>query len=243
MLKICDFGFARQLTSAEIKAGTALTEYVSTRWYRSPELLVGSNTYQHAVDVWAIGCIFVELVTGQALFTGDSDYEMLKLIMRMFSGSEELPQNLKEIFIRNNMFSSSTLPEPPEYNFDHTLESKLTFLQSNSAVSFARECLRMDPQHRPSAETLLGHDYFNDFRDWFEDEVQTLLEYDQQESLQGAMSRGSALKTRTRFDTQEQAQSQSMSNPFFSNSLKQNAPLNEPHSNSPAPRDLGTPVR
>ena len=141
------------------------------------------------------------------------------------------------------MFSSSTLPEPPEYNFDHTLESKLAFLQSNSAVSFARECLRMDPQHRPSAETLLAHDYFNDFRDWFEDEIQTLLEYDQQESLQGAMARGSALKTRTRFDTQEQAQSQSMSNPFFSNSLKQNASLHEPHSNSPAPRDLGTPVR
>ena len=69
------------------------------------------------------------------------------------------------------MFSSSTLPEPPEYNFDHTLESKLAFLQSNSAVSFARECLRMDPQRRPSAETLLAHDYFNDFRDWFEDEI------------------------------------------------------------------------
>lgn len=53
---------------------------------------------------------------------------MLKLILRMFSGSEELPQNLKEIFIRNNMFSSSTLPETAEYNFDHSLESRLAFL-------------------------------------------------------------------------------------------------------------------
>ena len=45
VLKICDFGFARQLTDADIREGVTLTEYVSTRWYRSPELLVGSTTY------------------------------------------------------------------------------------------------------------------------------------------------------------------------------------------------------
>ena len=76
------------------------------------------------------------------------------------------------------MFSSATLPEITEYNYDHTLESRLAFLQNNSAVSFARECLRIDPTSRPSAEVLLQHDYFNDFRDWFEDEIQTLMEYD-----------------------------------------------------------------
>ena len=88
VLKICDFGFARQLTEADIQSGNPLTEYVSTRWYRSPELLVGAPSYSHKVDVWAIGCIFVELVTGRALFTGDSDLEMLKLILKMFNGSE-----------------------------------------------------------------------------------------------------------------------------------------------------------
>ena len=64
VLKICDFGFARQLTHANIKDGITLTDYVSTRWYRAPELLVGAPTYTHAIDVWAIGCIFVELLTG-----------------------------------------------------------------------------------------------------------------------------------------------------------------------------------
>lgn len=68
-----------------------LTDYVSTRWYRAPELLVGANTYTHKVDVWAIGCIFVELVTGRALFTGESDYNMLQLVVEMFNGSEEFP--------------------------------------------------------------------------------------------------------------------------------------------------------
>lgn len=75
-----------------------LTEYVSTRWYRAPELLVGASSYTHAVDVWAIGCIFVELVTGSAIFTGDSDFEMLKLIIQMFTGSEKLPEELRATF-------------------------------------------------------------------------------------------------------------------------------------------------
>ena len=59
--------------------------------------------------------------------------------------------------------------------------------------------MRMDPKQRPTAETLLDHDYFNDFRDWFEDEIQTLMEYDQQETGQTTgiiKQRESALKTR-----------------------------------------------
>ena len=161
-----------------------LTEYVSTRWYRAPELLVGAPSYTHAVDVWAIGCIFVELVTGQALFSGDSDFEMLKLIIQMFTGSEQLPDDLRKTFATNNLFKNVYLPsddETADYSFENTLESRLAFLSNNAAVSFARECLRMDPRQRPTAEQLLDHDYFNDFKDWFEDEIQTLMEYDQQE--------------------------------------------------------------
>lgn len=75
VLKICDFGFARSTIKGE---GKEFTDYVSTRWYRAPELLVGDRNYGKTVDVWAIGCIFVELLTGHPLFTGESDYETLK---------------------------------------------------------------------------------------------------------------------------------------------------------------------
>lgn len=83
----------------------------------------------------------------------------------------------------------------------------------------------------------MEHDYFNDFRDWFEDEIQTLMEYDTQEMQQGILSkqRESALKTRrienllgenpvasqSQPNSNVNMQSQSMSNPFFSNSLNQ----------------------
>jgi serine/threonine protein kinase len=65
---------------------------------------------------------------------------------------------------------------------DLTIEGKLSFLNCNSAISFARECLRLDPKRRPTCDELMAHDYFNDFREWFEDEIQTLIEYDNQEA-------------------------------------------------------------
>lgn len=76
------------------------------------------------------------------------------------------------------MFSKLMLPTPTdEYDFDSTLEAKMEG-SSNAAVSFARECLRLDPKQRPTAKDLLEHDFFSDFRDWFEDEIEVLLEYD-----------------------------------------------------------------
>lgn len=72
-LKICDFGFARVLNN---KAGMGLTDYVATRWYRAPELLL-SNHYGKEVDIWAIGCIMGEIIDGDALFPGESEIDQL----------------------------------------------------------------------------------------------------------------------------------------------------------------------
>lgn len=72
-LKICDFGFARVVNN---KAGQGLTDYVATRWYRAPELLL-SNHYGKEVDIWAIGCIMGEITDGDALFPGESEIDQL----------------------------------------------------------------------------------------------------------------------------------------------------------------------
>lgn len=102
-LKVCDFGFARHLSRKsewnnihsqsnkssdgdnEEKNGTSspeLTDYVATRWYRSPELLLVSENlpYGKEVDIWAIGCIMGELMDGQPLFPGDSEVDQLFVI-------------------------------------------------------------------------------------------------------------------------------------------------------------------
>jgi cyclin-dependent kinase-like len=68
--------------------GGEYTEYVATRWYRAPELLVGDTQYGPPVDVWAIGCLFAELMTGQPLWPGKSDvdqiYQLKKSLGRLY---------------------------------------------------------------------------------------------------------------------------------------------------------------
>ena len=78
---MCDFGFARSTKSYDSEEDDQFTDYVSTRWYRAPELLVGDQNYGKAIDVWAIGCLFVEILTGDPLFPGDSDVQTLYIIM------------------------------------------------------------------------------------------------------------------------------------------------------------------
>ena len=60
-----------------------MTDYVATRWYRSPELLLSDNDYGKPVDIWAIGCIMGELTDGQALFPGDNEIDQLYMIQKV----------------------------------------------------------------------------------------------------------------------------------------------------------------
>ena len=60
------------------------TDYIATRWYRAPELLVGDTSYGKGVDIWAIGCIFAEILNGQPLFPGDTDIDQLYKIIKCF---------------------------------------------------------------------------------------------------------------------------------------------------------------
>jgi tRNA A-37 threonylcarbamoyl transferase component Bud32 len=75
-LKICDFGLARGINEAhaESRGGTMLlTEYVVTRWYRAPEIMLACHEYSKPIDLWSVGCIFAELIQRKPYFPGD-DY-------------------------------------------------------------------------------------------------------------------------------------------------------------------------
>ncbi|XP_067112128.1 mitogen-activated protein kinase 15 [Osmerus mordax] len=81
-VKLCDFGLARSLYQIQEDAGNpALTEYVATRWYRAPEILLGSTRYTKGVDMWSIGCILGEMLLGKPLFPGTSTINQIERIM------------------------------------------------------------------------------------------------------------------------------------------------------------------
>lgn len=60
-----------------------MTEYVATRWYRAPEILLGSQNYSKAVDMWSIGCIVGEMVVGKAIFAGNSTLNQIERIIEL----------------------------------------------------------------------------------------------------------------------------------------------------------------
>ncbi|KAG0421249.1 hypothetical protein HPB47_002859 [Ixodes persulcatus] len=131
VVKLCDFGFARTLSPGE-----NYTDYVATRWYRAPELLVGDTQYGPAVDVWAVGCVAAELMRGEALWPGKSDVDQLFLIRRTIG--ELIPRHM-QIFKTNDFFSGVSIPDPDVIR-----------------------CLDKDPARRWNCEQLLKHPYLTD---------------------------------------------------------------------------------
>ena len=78
LVKIADFGLAR-----EIRSRPPYTDYVSTRWYRAPELLLRSTNYNSPVDIFALGCIMAELYTFCPLFPGSNEVDQLNKIVKV----------------------------------------------------------------------------------------------------------------------------------------------------------------
>ncbi|MED6260007.1 Cyclin-dependent kinase-like 2 [Ataeniobius toweri] len=148
VVKLCDFGFARTIASPS--EGAVYTDYVATRWYRAPELLVGDIKYGKPVDIWALGCLLIEMLTGQPLFPGDSDLDQIYHIVRCFGN---LTAHHQELFHRNPIFSGVKLPEC----------SKTVPLQQRfptippTALDLAQKCLEMDPKRRAQCSNLLDH--------------------------------------------------------------------------------------
>ncbi|CAO1427425.1 unnamed protein product [Diamesa serratosioi] len=80
MLKIADFGLARLFSVDDNRR--CYSPQVATRWYRSPEILWGTQIYNSSIDIWATGCVFAEMLRGVPLFAGNTDIEQLALVIR-----------------------------------------------------------------------------------------------------------------------------------------------------------------
>uniref|UniRef100_A0A8C3WTA7 cyclin-dependent kinase n=1 Tax=Catagonus wagneri TaxID=51154 RepID=A0A8C3WTA7_9CETA len=154
VIKLCDFGFARLLTGPS----DYYTDYVATRWYRSPELLVGDTQYGPPVDVWAIGCVFAELLSGMPLWPGKSDVDQLYLIRKTLG--DLIPRH-QQVFSTNQYFSGVEIPDPEDME---PLELKFPNI-SYPALGLLKGCLHMNPAERLTCEQLLQHPYFDGIRE------------------------------------------------------------------------------
>ena len=148
-LVLCDFGFAR-----EIECDSDMTEYVITRFYRAPEVMLSSHKYTHAVDIWSAGCTMYELIKGTPLFQTKHYLDLVKLIVQLLgTPDDELIDIVMNVNAKNFMKS---LPYSPPSKV-----SKLISEYPNPmALDLLDKCLEFDPRRRISATEALKHPYF-----------------------------------------------------------------------------------
>lgn len=161
-LKLCDFGFARSIHGGLVGV---YTDYVATRWYRSPELLLGS-AYGKAVDIWSIGCILGELSDGQPLFPGESEIDQLYVIQKVMG---PLPSDQMKMFYANPRFSGLKIQpiertkkedDFPSVVRPQTLPKRYHGILSGVLIDFMDKTLKLDPNQRFLIEDCLEHEAF-----------------------------------------------------------------------------------
>ncbi|XP_020863055.1 cyclin-dependent kinase-like 5 isoform X2 [Phascolarctos cinereus] len=150
ILKLCDFGFARNLSEGN---NANYTEYVATRWYRSPELLLGAP-YGKSVDMWSVGCILGELSDGQPLFPGESEIDQLFTIQKVLG---PLPSEQMKLFYSNPRFHGLRFPA---VNHPQSLERRYLGILSGVLLDLMKNLLKLDPADRYLTEQCLNHPSF-----------------------------------------------------------------------------------
>ncbi|KAH7512748.1 hypothetical protein FEM48_Zijuj12G0123300 [Ziziphus jujuba var. spinosa] len=152
-LKVCDFGLAR-VAFSDTPTTIFWTDYVATRWYRAPELC-GSffSKYTPAIDIWSIGCIFAEVLTGKPLFPGKSVVHQLDLITDLLgTPSSETISGVRNEKARRYLTEMRKKPSVP---FVHKFSNA-----DPLALRLLQRLLAFDPKDRPTAEEALADPYF-----------------------------------------------------------------------------------
>ncbi|XP_026284833.1 serine/threonine-protein kinase MAK-like [Frankliniella occidentalis] len=147
LVKIADFGLAR-----EIRSRLPFTDYVSTRWYRAPEVLLHSTNYNSPIDLWAVGCIMAELYLLRPLFPGNSEMDQIFKICSYLGTPDkhEWPQGFQ-------LASSMNFKFP---QFSRTQLPSIVPSASKDGIQLLELLLMWAPNKRPTAQQALRYPYF-----------------------------------------------------------------------------------
>ncbi|MBA0735822.1 hypothetical protein Gogos_019636, partial [Gossypium gossypioides] len=156
-LKIGDFGLARTTSETDF-----MTEYVVTRWYRAPELLLSCSEYTAAIDIWSVGCILGEITTREPLFPGKDYVHQLRLITEVVNFCRRSPDDASLGFLRSDNARRYVrqLPQCRKQQFSARFPN-----MSAGAVDLLEKMLVFDPDRRITVDEALSHPYLASLHD------------------------------------------------------------------------------
>lgn len=175
-IKICDFGLSRINSESNLNKFenlSNLTEYVTTRYYRAPEIMITQSQYTTAVDLWSIGCILAEILILKPLFPGQDCQHQLNLIFDFigtptsddlqFINSKRSKQYLQSMTVSNFRYPcdmAATLNYSPE-RFTRVGSEPINPL----AIDLISKLLVFDPKNRINIDEALSHPYLTRYHD------------------------------------------------------------------------------
>lgn len=161
-LKICDLGLAR---GYDIESDN-LTEYVVTRWYRAPEVILNSSMYTEKIDVWSIGCVFAELMGRAPLFPGEDYLDQVKRVIGVLGTPS--PEDMEFIGNPSAVRFINKLPRR-----DKAKWSSIYSKASPQALDLLDKMLVFNPEKRWNVIQCLRHPYFKDLHNLDEENIST----------------------------------------------------------------------
>lgn len=166
VVKFCDFGSAKRLVPNEVSVA-----YICSRYYRAPELMLGSTNYSTDIDTWSVGCVFGELLTGRPLFVGETSVDQLVKIMQVLGTPSR-----EAMHAMNPRHSEVTMPQLPrvmpmplaehlEALMQETCKRSRTHEVDAQAVDLLSRMLRYEPNERIKPLECLAHPFFDPLRE------------------------------------------------------------------------------
>ncbi|KAL1792043.1 hypothetical protein ACET3X_009794 [Alternaria dauci] len=161
-IKIADFGLARETHSK-----LPYTTYVSTRWYRAPEVLLRAGQYSAPVDIWAVGAMAVEIATLKPLFPGGNEVDQVWRVCEIMGSPGGWVNKHGQRVGGGEWKEGVRLAQKLGFSFPkmapHSIDTILPSTQwPASLAQFVTWCLLWDPRARPTSRQALDHEYFQD---------------------------------------------------------------------------------
>lgn len=159
-LKICDFGMARGLTPKHMRhLTTTITNYVATRWYRAPELMLCRRSYGKAVDLWAVGCVFGEFYGRKPLFVGNDQIHQITEIVKVLGTPSE------DVIMKLGSRMAWEFFSAPSKRYPRIAWKKMFPYISEEASELLSGLLNWDSRKRFTVEQALDHPFLAGVRD------------------------------------------------------------------------------
>ena len=158
-LKLCDFGFSRKYYNQLNLDNNLMTDYIATRWYRAPEILLSNGKYGFEIDFWAIGCLMCELIDGKPIFPGKDEIDQINCISKILGNFNE--SDINDFCKENHFNKKEFIVVNKVLSLNDIYKGKFC----DDGIDFIKQLLKVNPKERLNEKNVFLHKYYSNYEE------------------------------------------------------------------------------